>query len=148
MSAVDLHQSVSTQLREHGARYTKGRRALVEMLARVDRPITLPQLLAAGDGIAQSSAYRNLAVLESAGVIERVVTSDEFARYELAERVTGRHHHHLVCEECGTVTDFRLDDDLERELDRGLSRISRREGFHEEQHRLDIMGRCRDCAPT
>ena len=33
----------------------------------------------------QSSAYRNLAVLEQAGVIRRVITDDDFARFELDE---------------------------------------------------------------
>ena len=48
--------------------------------------------------------YRNLTVLEDAGVISRVVTHDEWARFELAEDIGG-HHHHLICEQCGTVRD-------------------------------------------
>ena len=69
-------------------------------------------------GLAQSSAYRNLAVLERAGVVHRIVTSDEFARYELAEDLT-HHHHHLICSTCGGVTDFEVSDAVEHELESG-----------------------------
>ena len=34
--------------------------------------------------------YRNLSVLERAGVVQRIVTTDEWARYELAEDLTDR----------------------------------------------------------
>ena len=49
--------------------------------------------------------YRNLVVLEQAGVVRRVTSTDDFARYELAEDLT-EHHHHLICSSCGTVDDF------------------------------------------
>ena len=52
----------------------------------------------------QSSAYRNLAVLEHAGVVRRVITEGEFARFELTEELT-EHHHHLICSRCGRVED-------------------------------------------
>ena len=32
--------------------------------------------------------YRNLSILERAGVVQKVVTSDEWARFELAEDLT------------------------------------------------------------
>src|SRR5205814_2363608 len=80
--------------------YTRNRRTLVEALDESDRPVSIPELLGERRDLAQSSAYRNLAVLERAGVVRRIVTSDEFARYELAEDLT-EHHHHLICSVCG-----------------------------------------------
>ena len=38
--------------------------------------------------LAQSSAYRNLVVLEQAGAVNRIVTADDFARFELAQDLT------------------------------------------------------------
>ena len=70
--------------------------------------VQIPQILEVDRSLAQSSAYRNLAVLERAGVVHRIVTTDEFARYELAEDLT-EHHHHLICRSCGSVADFTLD---------------------------------------
>src|SRR6476646_4825571 len=99
---ADVHATATTRLRADGQRYTPRRRALVELLAATDQPLTIPQLLEHRRDLAHSSAYRNLAVLERAGVVHRIVTTDEFARYELAEDLT-EHHHHLICSRCGTV---------------------------------------------
>src|SRR3546814_11147992 len=77
---TDLHDTAAERLAADKQRYTARRRALVELLASVDQPLTIPQLLERQPDMAQSSVYRNLAVLEAAGVVHRIVTSDEFAR--------------------------------------------------------------------
>src|SRR5205823_4955542 len=113
----DLHATATMRLRADGQRYTTGRRAIVEVLERAERPLSIPQLIQGRDDLAQSSAYRNLAVLEQAGVVRRIVTNDEFARYELAEDLT-EHHHHLICSACGAVDDFTVSPQLEADLER------------------------------
>jgi Fe2+ or Zn2+ uptake regulation protein len=125
-------------------RYTAGRRALVEALNVAGRPLTLPDILAAAPDMAQSSAYRNLAVLEGAGVVHRVVGPGDFARYELAEDLT-EHHHHLVCSECGSIVDVSIPARLERALDRTLYALADEQGFEVDAHRLDLLGRCAAC---
>lgn len=145
---ADLHDAAATRLRGTGQRYTANRRALVEILADADHPLTIPEILADRTRVPQSSAYRNLAVLEEAGVVHRVVTHDEFSRFELAEELTDRHHHHLVCSRCGSVTDFMMPEPFEETLDRELSRAAGREGFEPRRHRLDIVGLCAGCTRT
>lgn len=140
----DLHLTATSRLRGDDQRYTSGRRALVDLLAATDRPLTVAEVVARSGGLAQSSVYRNLSVLERAGVVQRVVTDDEFARYELAEDLTG-HHHHLICTGCGTVEDFTLSDDLEANLERALRRVATRTGFATGHHRLDLVGTCPAC---
>lgn len=46
--------------------------------------------------------YRTLATLEEHGLITRVQTAESQAHFEL----TVPHHHHLICEKCGKITDF------------------------------------------
>src|SRR5919109_30365 len=104
---AELHPIAAQRLRADDQRYTAGRRALVEVLSEAEQPLTIPQLLERRRDLPQSSVYRNLAVLERAGVVHRIVTSDEFARHELAEDLTG-HHHHIICSRCGAVDDFTL----------------------------------------
>lgn len=140
-----VHTTAADRLRGDGQRYTTQRRAIVELLEAADQPLTIPQLLQRRPGLAQSSAYRNLAVLERAGVVHRIVTSDEFARYELAEDLT-HHHHHLICSTCGDVTDFEVSDGVEQELERALVRVARRAGFRARHHRLDLVGTCASCS--
>jgi Fur family transcriptional regulator, ferric uptake regulator len=139
-----LHDTAHARLRADGQRYTTGRRALVDALDQADRPLSIPELLDGRRDLVQSSAYRNLAVLERAGVVRRIVTHDEFARYELAEDLT-EHHHHLICSRCGTVDDFTVPAALEEELDRSLGKVARKHGFDSTSHRLDLVGTCARC---
>ena len=139
-----FHEAIAERLRRAGQRYTSGRRALVEVLGRARNPMTIPEVLGASDDLAMSSVYRNLTVLEEAGVVHRIVTSDEFARYELAEDLTV-HHHHLICVSCGRVEDFTPTPALERSASSSLARIASKAGFRMTSHRLDLIGLCRTC---
>ena len=143
--SASVHTTAADRLRDDGQRYTTQRRALVELLAEVEQPLTIPQLLERRPGLAQSSVYRNLTVLERTGVVHRIVTSDEFARYELAEDLT-RHHHHLICSMCGGVTDFEVPDAVELDLERALDRVAKRSRFTVRTHRLDLVGTCSACS--
>lgn len=141
----DLHTIAAARVRAEGQRYTAVRESLVAVLVRVGNPLTIADVLAACPGVPQSSAYRNLAVLEQAGIVRRVITDEGFARYELAEDLT-EHHHHLVCSSCGRVEDVTIPGALETSMDRTLDRLARRTGFAQVSHRLDLIGTCRDCA--
>ena len=105
---VDIHGVAESRLRTGGQRYTTNRRAIVAALDQAPQPVSLPQLLSRHRELAQSSAYRNLAILETAGIVHRIVTGDGFARFELAQGLTDHHHHHRICATCGSVEDFTL----------------------------------------
>lgn len=141
---AELHRLVRERLDAADQRYTSGRRALVETLADADTPLTLPEVLDRSPGLAQSSAYRNLALLVDAGVVRRLVHGSEHAHYELAEELT-EHHHHLICESCGSIADVTLDATLERSLDAAFDGLARAEGFHATHHTIDVYGRCAAC---
>ncbi|MGH9183610.1 MAG: Fur family transcriptional regulator [Acidimicrobiales bacterium] len=144
MAAADLHETVAARLRTVGQRYTANRRALIGILAGAGQPLAIPEVIAAGEGLAASSVYRNLAVLEQAGVVHRIVGSDEFGRCELAEDLTG-HHHHLICSGCGAVEDFTASPQFERTVARAISDVAYRTGFTADHHRLDLIGTCATC---
>lgn len=141
----ELHHTIAARLGEAGQRYTSGRRQLVDALVQTHRPLTAAEIVSSHD-LAQSSAYRNLALLEECGVVHRVAGSDEFARFELAEDLTDHHHHHLICTSCGTVADFTVSDRLERDLVMASDEVASTTGFTPDHHRLDLLGRCADCA--
>jgi Fe2+ or Zn2+ uptake regulation protein len=141
---ADVHATAGERLRLDKQRYTEGRRAIVAALVAADGPQRVDELLEACAGLAQSSAYRNLAVLERTGVIRRVVALDDFARYELAEDLT-EHHHHLVCEVCGRIEDFTIPAPLEADLEDCLDSVASRFGFDGLSHQLDLVGVCDRC---
>lgn len=140
---ADVHRLVAARLDSAGQVYTDKRRTLVELLAQVG-PCTLPELLEAGDGIAQSSAYRNLTVLADMGVVRRLVHGGDHGRWELAEELTG-HHHHLVCDGCGVVIDVELPVDVEEVMDHAFNAAASAAGFTVAHHNVDILGQCADC---
>ncbi len=143
---TELHDAVARRLERHDHRYTRGRRHLVETLARVARPVTLPQLADHTDDLPQSSAYRNLEILERCGVISRIAGAADHAHFELAEPLVD-HHHHLVCVGCGSVQDVHLDEQLEALVDAELAQAAASAGFTPTHHSLDLHGYCQDCEP-
>lgn len=140
----DLHRAVSARLADHDQQYTPNRRAVVDALAAAGAPITLPDLLTADRSLAQSSAYRSLAVLTDAGVVRRLVHVGDHALFELDEHLT-EHHHHLVCESCGSVVDVTLPDPVETAMDRTFDEVSAAAGFTPRHHTIDIYGICAAC---
>ena len=144
---VEMHGSASSQLAGQGARYTRQRRELVELLIEAAQPLTVEQLLELAPGLAQSSLYRNLAVLEDAGVVCRFTSPSGCARYELTETLTG-HHHHLVCSACGAMTDVLLPQSVEAQLESAVINLAKQRQFQPSSHTLDIVGRCRDCTES
>jgi Fe2+ or Zn2+ uptake regulation protein len=142
---AELHAKVADRLATIGHRYTSGRRLLVDALVRAGSPLPLPAILTRHRGLKQSSVYRNLAALEQAGVVRRVLTDEEFGRYELTEELTG-HHHHLVCSNCGAVEDVDFAPGFEETLESQLAELADRTGFSTVSHRLDLIGLCRACA--
>lgn len=140
----ELHEAIASRLAGAGQRYTAGRRRLAEVLDAADRPLTTAEIVDASE-LAQSSAYRNLATLETCGVVHRIAGSDEFARFELAEDLTDHHHHHLICTSCGAVADFTVPDPLEAALEAVMVDVAVTTGFQPAHHRLDLLGRCADC---
>ncbi len=145
MTDTPTHDVAAQRLRSIGQRFTRGRRALVDALDGASNPLTVEQVRELESSLPQSSVYRNLAVLEEAGVVRRVSSSDEFARFELAEDLT-EHHHHLICSVCGSVVDFTLPDEVESLVDGELNSAAKRLGFTGDHHRLDLVGRCSDCS--
>ena len=146
VSQIDdwLHEIVKERLHAASQKVTANREALVGLLSTATRPLTIPEIIEAKPTIAQSSAYRNLVVLEDAGLVHRIVTNDDFARYELAEDLTG-HHHHLICTVCGSVQDVPAPEGLERAVRVATKSIARTTGFRAQHHRIDLVGICQAC---
>ena len=137
---------VAARLRRVGQRYTSSRRILVEALTRSPRPMTAAEVVATDPQLLQSTTYKNLALLEQVGIVHRVIGSDEYARFELAEELTGHHHHHLVCVNCGSVEDFEVPQRVEKGLADAMGDLTTGTGFRAESHRLDLLGTCGKCA--
>ena len=141
----DVHRLAAARLATGDQRYTSNRRQLVTVLLGATGPLTISGILERDVSLAQSSAYRNLVILEQAGIVHRIVTDDDHARFELTEEITGQHHHHLICDRCGRIFDVTLSQGLEADLERALADEADRLGFVGRHHRVDLVGRCARC---
>ena len=141
-----IEQQVVSRLTTFDIRYTKGRRRVIQALARADGPRSASELHNDLDrGVPLSSLYRSLSVLTGAGVLAPHHGSGGIIRYELAEWLMG-HHHHLICEVCGAIDDIELPEASEAILDDLVSAATRLRGFEATDHSLEIGGRCTSCA--
>lgn len=141
----ELHRLVERRVQAADLVYTKGRRELVDLLAGLSRPATMPELVEQRPRLTLSSMYRNMTDLETAGVVQKVIGADDRTRYELAEDLIG-HHHHTICAKCGTVDDFVVSSRTERALETALAKALADTGFRPTGHRLDVVGICAGCA--
>ncbi len=143
---MELHEEIALRLARMGQRYTTGRRALVEVLAAAGRPLTVPEVLdgSTNGDLRQSSIYRNLTVLVEGGVVRRVPGGIGHDRFELAEHLAG-HHHHIVCTDCGLVTDIAASPRVERVLAEAARSASAETGYQIVGHSIDLLGLCSSC---
>jgi Fur family transcriptional regulator, ferric uptake regulator len=80
------------------------------------------------------TVYRTLDLFCRLGLVRRLDLGDG-PRYELAED----HHHHLICEDCGSVAEFEwCPVDLQDPLLNGG-------GFEVRAHSLEVYGTCSAC---
>lgn len=142
--STSVHDAVRVRLAKVDQRYTTRRRLLVETLAAAARPLTIPEIVATTPRLPQSTIYRNLTILAEVGVACRIPGTDDYGRYELAEELSG-HHHHLVCTRCGRVDDVPATARLERALDDAATAVTDRQGYRVTEHRFDQLGLCPDC---
>jgi Fur family ferric uptake transcriptional regulator len=142
--AEDMHSVAERRLRQIDQRYTSGRRAIIDLLLTAGHPVSIEDIAERLPGLPRSSAYRHLTNLHAAGLIRRVTASDEYTRFELAEDLT-EHHHHLLCLNCGKVTDVTLPSSLEQQVTSAIGKLAGSESFQAHSHRLDVLGLCAAC---
>ena len=119
------------KLRGFGYRATPQRLAVLEALA-AGRHQSMDELWGRCPGVGLVTMYRTLELLSATGLVRRLDLGDG-PRYELAED----HHHHMICESCGDVSEFD-----ECPVDTGsLADL----GFEVNAHSLEVYGRCAGC---
>jgi Fur family ferric uptake transcriptional regulator len=89
----------------------------------------------------RASIYRILDELTALGLVAKLEIGQGTVRYEAARDGTG-HHHHLICDHCGTLTPF-----TDEELERTIHHVSQRVPLAVSEHEIVLHGACNACAP-
>jgi Fur family ferric uptake transcriptional regulator len=134
-------------LAERGVRLTRPRRAVLNVVADMQRPVSAADIYSRlrGHAVDLGSVYRTIALLCRLDVMRLTDSSDGTQRFELSEQFTG-HHHHLVCRRCGDVQDLHgcvLRKPVLARLERRIRRTTR---FQVMDHDLRLYGVCGRCA--
>jgi Fur family transcriptional regulator, ferric uptake regulator len=90
--------------------------------------------------VGRASIYRILDELERLHLIQKLQIGGAKARYEPIRTGTG-HHHHLVCDSCGTVTPF-----TDPALETAIEKLSHRVPMRVAEHEIVLHGACEDCS--
>lgn len=139
--APDLESALAV-LREMGMRASAARRLVLSTLYAADAPLTAEQVAGGRGGQFPpsdlASVYRNLEILERAGLVRHVHLGHGPGLYT---RSGAPPREYLLCEECGAVRA------VAPEVLDPIREVVRRELGHEARFtHFPLAGRCADCA--
>lgn len=130
-------------LKKNNLKFTIQREVILETLYNSDEHLTpesLHHLIQEKHpdlktGIA--TVYRTLALLEESNMVTSLSFGAQGKKYELGAK---EHHDHLICTECGTITEF-----VDEEIEKRQHAITDALGFDMKDHSMQIYGICKNC---
>ena len=130
-------------LREQGLPVTHQREAVADVVFGSGEHLSVDEiervLRSDGHRIGKATIYRALDLLVRSKLVAELDFGEGFKRYEhrlSAEPI----HEHLICLNCGAVTEFQS-----AEVHRIEASVSARHGFRPTRHKLEIYGLCHKC---
>ena len=84
-----------------------------------------------------ATVYRTLSLLEDSNVVTSLSFGAQGKKYELGAK---EHHDHLICTECGEITEF-----VDEEIEKRQHAITDELGFKMLDHSMQIYGICKKC---
>ncbi len=145
MSESKSSFELKEQLNTVGYKLTPQRKAILDILLnngckhlKCEDIYTLVRNKMPSIGIA--TVYRTLPLLEKMGYLNRVLLDDGFVRYEVCNNDENHSHHHLICTQCGALSEIQVDmlEDLEKQ-------IQATTGFYVMDHSVKFYGLCEKC---
>jgi len=131
-----------SSLQDKGHKITKVRRGVIKIFSDVSIPLSANQveqmLFKVDINVNKATIYRELQFLLKNGFIVEVYLHPSEVSYESSKL---KHHHHLVCDKCGSIDNVTncLADALEED-------IYKKKGFRIKSHTLEFYGICKNCA--
>ncbi len=134
--------ALTQKLRRRDRKITGPRQAILEVLRRHRRPLSIKYIFAAlpSGECDLATIYRSMHLLESMHMVKRFEFGDGVARFELLAEGDDGHHHHLVCTSCSDVVE--IEECFPKTLEKS---IAERNGFKAVTHKLEFFGLCPRC---
>lgn len=125
-------------------RATKQREAVRSALASAGGFRSAQDVYAAlrvgGAAVGLSTVYRHLQAFADDGTVDAIHTPDGETTYRYCGSTPRRHHHHLVCRECG-----RAEEVEGPAIEAWAVRVAGEHGYTEVEHTVELFGRCASC---
>lgn len=139
---MEQSRDIVSELSEQGYRLTPQRLMILSAIEDTDSHISAEeiytQVVAKYPNVNISTVYRTLELLKRLGLVTETDMGGGRVRYHPVDK---GHHHHLVCQECGAITD--LDESVLVSL---KSTLLRDYEFVADLRHLAIFGRCVKCS--
>lgn len=133
----------SERLRAAGLRATQQRASVLDLLAERPGHHTVEMVHGWAEerlgSMSMQATYDVLAALADVGLVRRMETPGQSARYEAR---AGDNHHHFVCRSCGATIDI----DCATGAAPCLVPFELPSGFVVDEAEVTYWGQCRDCA--
>lgn len=125
-----------------GARNTRQRSAVVDVLQDIDRFASAQsihrELCDRGQKVGLTTVYRTLQTLTEVGAVDALNSDTGETLYRHC--LTDRHHHHLVCTNCG-----RSEEIEGGPVEQWAKETAENYGFELSGHDAEIFGVCQNC---
>jgi Fur family transcriptional regulator, ferric uptake regulator len=139
----ELLEEFKALLKKNGEKFTIQREIILETLYNSDEHLTpeaLHQLIQKQHpelktGIA--TIYRTLSRLEESDIVTSLSFGVQGKKYELGAK---DHHDHMICTECGEITEF-----VDEAIEERQHKIADELGFKMTDHSMKIYGLCHNC---
>jgi Fur family transcriptional regulator, ferric uptake regulator len=136
-------EHTTRSLSDAGYRSSAPREEVIGAVAELGCSVTAREiadlLRERGSGVGLASIYRALDLLDRLGLVQRFDVGEGVARYEPA-LPGGDHHHHIVCDSCGTVEPFE-----DASLERAIHGLEDKTEFTVAAHEVTLHGECPSC---
>ncbi|HYY19469.1 MAG TPA: transcriptional repressor [Streptosporangiaceae bacterium] len=131
-----------TQTETGMKRNTRQRAEVLALLAGTEEFRSAQQLHVAlrdrGIAVGLTTVYRTLQLLADADEVDQMRLPDGEQLYRRCGRA--RHHHHLVCRECGATVEVEGP-----AVERWADNLAASHGFSDVSHTLEVFGLCPAC---
>ena len=142
---TDYMEDLKDKLKEEGLKLTPQRRSIVQVLIdskgqHLSCEEIYDKVKESCPEIGLATVYRTLQMLDKIGFTNKLSLDDGCLRYEFNMAHEGHHHHHLICKQCGSITEVELDllDPLENIIETSYN-------FQIDDHDVKFYGRCSKC---
>ncbi len=139
-----------TRLKAEGYKITSPRKSILSVLERLgghpNAREVFQDINSVSSDIGLTTIYRTLELFVKLGILKKYDFGDGHSRYEITNEKSD-HHHHIICEKCLKVIEYRDFHDEEMALIKKIqSKLEKKYHFSIRQHDLDFYGLCKECA--